>query len=82
MLIQQAGNQAGIWIQFDAEVVISNNTIINNDRTGGNGADIDYSMNNGQWIMISLNVYDYINKSMPNANGSYNVTSAGGPINP
>lgn len=89
-----AGNQpAGIWVQlmpalpppnYWGSPIISQNVITNNDRNGAGRPDIDYSACQVGFIpMISLNVYDIIIRAggMPGI-GNYNVTSAGGMINP
>ncbi|MCF6171688.1 MAG: pectinesterase family protein [Bacteroidales bacterium] len=74
-------NPAGIWVQ-DASPIITHNNIHNNDRTGGAGADIDYSSCTTSFPMISMNVFNNINKSGTTATGNYNVTTAGGTIAP
>jgi len=75
-------NPAGIWVS-EASPIITHNNIHNNDRTGGGtGPDIDYSTCMTIFPMISLNVYDIINRSVPPANGNFNVDSMGNPIMP
>jgi parallel beta-helix repeat protein len=77
-------HRAGIYV-MDFTPIITHNNIHNNPNSSGLGSDIDYSSCTTSAPMISLNVYDVVNRTtLPNpiASGQYNVTSAGGTINP
>ena len=81
------GNQpAGIWIA-NANPMITLNNITQNDNSAQPALpDIDYSTciaGPNNFPMISLNVYDIINTTVPPlATGLYNVTGNGAAINP
>jgi len=72
---------AGKYIQ-ESDVLITQNNIAQNRRITGQYNDIDYSNCAVLKPMISLNVYDFINRSTPATGGLYNVTSAGVSIAP
>lgn len=74
---------AGISVMNGDPMITQNNVSQNRTNPQGSYADIDYSGCAGVFPMISLNVYDYINRSgVGTAGGLYNVTSAGVAINP
>jgi hypothetical protein len=76
-------NAAGVWV-MNCNPRITHNNISLNRRPGlgNNFPDIDYSGCFNSYPMISLNVFDYIQKSATPASGNYNVTSAGATIAP
>jgi hypothetical protein len=79
-----SSHMAGIYV-MDFTPIITHNNIHNNPNTSGLGSDIDYSSCTTSAPMISLNVYDVIKRTTPPnppASGNYNVTTAGGNINP
>jgi hypothetical protein len=74
---------AGIFVNNTAPIITHNNIIKNSLYSGGPVTDIDYQYCNTFAPMISLNVFDVINKSPAKpATGSYNVNSLGAPITP
>ncbi len=74
-------NGAGIYIN-NCNPMITQNNVAQNRRVQGQYNDIDYSPCVISFPMISMNVYDFINRSTPAAGGLYNVTSTGTSINP
>jgi hypothetical protein len=76
-------NPAGICI-VNCNPMITNNNITQNRRAGSIYWDIDYSNCNVSVPMISLNVYDFIQRSTSGllATGQYNVTQSGLMIGP
>lgn len=78
---------AGISVMQGDPMISQNNVSQNRTNPQGTYADIDYSNCTGSYPMISLNVYDWINRAGGGAGpgpagGLYNVTSAGVAINP
>lgn len=72
---------AGIFVS-NCDPLITQNNVAQNRRIVGQYNDIDYSPCVISTPMISLNVYDFINRSTPAAGGLYNVNSAGASIAP
>jgi len=72
---------AGIFVS-NCDPLITHNNLAQNRRVANQYNDIDYGNCTTMRPMISMNVYDFINRSPVPANGLYNVTSAGISIGP